>query len=251
MFEIDKQKFGAFIAELRKEKGYTQKDVAQKLFISDKAVSKWETAASIPDTALLVPLADLLGLSVTELLMCERVEKKNAMDTETVESLIKTAINYSEDHPARAYQEKSKWMLLYLLSLIVGCAVLVWNYLQNCMTDTSLYAVLMGAGFGAYFVFFVRTKLPTYYDENRITAFNDGPLRINLPGVAFNNTNWSYIVLVGRIWTCVSMAVYPLLALLLISFAPNLWANWEKAIFLVLLLGGLFVPMYAVGKKYQ
>ena len=70
MFEIDKQQFGAFIATLRKEKGYTQKDLAQQLFISDKAVSKWETAASIPDTALLIPLADLLGISVTELLMC-------------------------------------------------------------------------------------------------------------------------------------------------------------------------------------
>ena len=44
MFEIDKQKFGAFIAELRKEKGMTQKELAEKLFISDKAVSKWETA---------------------------------------------------------------------------------------------------------------------------------------------------------------------------------------------------------------
>ena len=49
MFEIDRQKFGAFIAELRKEKGMTQKELAEKLFISDKAVSKWETAQSIPD----------------------------------------------------------------------------------------------------------------------------------------------------------------------------------------------------------
>ena len=42
MFEIDKQKFGAFVAELRKEKGYTKKELAQRLFISDKAVSKWK-----------------------------------------------------------------------------------------------------------------------------------------------------------------------------------------------------------------
>ena len=55
MFEIDKRKFGAFVCELRKEKGYTQKELAEKLYISDKAISKWETADSIPDTALLVP----------------------------------------------------------------------------------------------------------------------------------------------------------------------------------------------------
>ena len=47
MFEIDKKKFGAFVSELRKEKGYTQKELAQKLLISDKAVSKWETGGSL------------------------------------------------------------------------------------------------------------------------------------------------------------------------------------------------------------
>lgn len=46
MFEIDRKKFGAFVALLRKEKGYTQKELAQRLFISDKAVSKWETGVS-------------------------------------------------------------------------------------------------------------------------------------------------------------------------------------------------------------
>lgn len=51
MFEIDKKAFGSFIAELRKEKGMTQKELAEKLFVSDKAVSKWETGGSIPDVA--------------------------------------------------------------------------------------------------------------------------------------------------------------------------------------------------------
>lgn len=46
MYELDRKKFGAFISELRKEKGYTQKDLAQKLLISDKAISKWETGVS-------------------------------------------------------------------------------------------------------------------------------------------------------------------------------------------------------------
>lgn len=48
MFEIDKEKLGAFISQLRKEKGYTQKELAEQLFLSNKAISKWETGASNP-----------------------------------------------------------------------------------------------------------------------------------------------------------------------------------------------------------
>ena len=47
MFEIDKKKFGAFLSQKRKEKGYTQTDLAHTLFLSDKAVSKWETGGSL------------------------------------------------------------------------------------------------------------------------------------------------------------------------------------------------------------
>ena len=73
MYELNRQQFGAFVARLRKEKGYTQKELAQQLHLSDKAVSKWETGVSIPDTALLVPLSELLGVTVTELLLCRRL----------------------------------------------------------------------------------------------------------------------------------------------------------------------------------
>ena len=47
MHDIDKVKFGAFVAQLRKEQGLTQKDLAEKLYISNKAVSKWETGVSL------------------------------------------------------------------------------------------------------------------------------------------------------------------------------------------------------------
>ena len=108
MYELNKQKFGAFVSALRKERGYTQKELAQKLFISDKAVSKWETGMSVPDVSLLVPLSELLGVSVTELLMCEKMEQPAQMDTCQVESLVKTAIAYADETPQRAYQSDRK-----------------------------------------------------------------------------------------------------------------------------------------------
>ena len=74
MFEINKDAFGGFVQMLRKEKGFSQKDLAQKLMVSDKAVSKWETGHSLPDITLLVPLSDALDVTVTELLECKRME---------------------------------------------------------------------------------------------------------------------------------------------------------------------------------
>lgn len=67
MFEIDRKEFGAFLALLRKEKGMTQKELAERLYVSDKAVSKWETGVSIPDVSLLLPLSEELDVTVAEL----------------------------------------------------------------------------------------------------------------------------------------------------------------------------------------
>ena len=76
---MDNEKMGTFIAELRKEKGMTQRELAAKLNITDKAVSKWERCLSLPDIALLTPLAQELGVSVGELLAGEK-EKTDRND---------------------------------------------------------------------------------------------------------------------------------------------------------------------------
>lgn len=95
MFEIDKTQFGEFLASQRKRKGYTQKELAQKLFISDKAVSKWERGLSMPDISLLMPLADVLEVTVTELLEGRRMENAGGIDTDQVENLVKKVLSFS------------------------------------------------------------------------------------------------------------------------------------------------------------
>lgn len=62
------QSLGSIIASLRKEKGMTQRDLAQKMGATDKAVSKWERNLSFPDIASLPLLAEQLGISVEDLL---------------------------------------------------------------------------------------------------------------------------------------------------------------------------------------
>ena len=248
MFEIDRAKFGSFVAELRKEKGYTQKELASQLFISDKAVSKWETGASIPDTSLLIPLAELLGVSVTELLLSKRQEAAPLLDTAEVETVVKTAILYSEENAERAYITKSRWGILYILSAVLGFLTLFLGYLHGYLSEMSITGFCMGAAFGAYFVFFIRTKLPRYYDENRINTYTDGFFQLSIPGISLNNANWRSIIVSGRIWSVLAMVLFPALSLLLHQFCPA-WVWIERAFFLVLMLGGLFIPMYVIGKR--
>ena len=73
MEQIDRERFGTFLSELRKEKSFTQQELADRLFVSNKAVSKWERGLSLPDISLLTPLADILGVTVAELLKGERL----------------------------------------------------------------------------------------------------------------------------------------------------------------------------------
>ena len=65
---VDAERTGRFIAALRREKGLTQRALAEQLSVTDKAVSRWETGKGLPDAALLAPLAAALGVSVGELL---------------------------------------------------------------------------------------------------------------------------------------------------------------------------------------
>ncbi len=69
---MDNKKFGKFILQLRKEKGWTQQEFADKIFVTDKAVSKWERGLCFPDISLMIPIAELFSISVSELLKGEK-----------------------------------------------------------------------------------------------------------------------------------------------------------------------------------
>ncbi len=65
---MDAKKTGSFIFERRKELNITQKELAEKLYITDKAISKWERGLSFPDISVLIPLSDILKVSLYDLL---------------------------------------------------------------------------------------------------------------------------------------------------------------------------------------
>ena len=74
---MDQIKIGRFIAENRRLQGLTQAQLAERLNITDRAVSKWETGRSLPDAALMLALCEILKISVNELLNGEKVTMEN------------------------------------------------------------------------------------------------------------------------------------------------------------------------------
>ena len=74
---MDQVKIGKFIAECRKKADLTQMQLAEKLNITDRAISKWETGKSLPDSSIMLELCDVLGISVNDLLCGEIVTMDN------------------------------------------------------------------------------------------------------------------------------------------------------------------------------
>lgn len=79
---MDQVKIGKFITECRKNVNITQKDLANKLNITDRAVSKWETGKSMPDIATLIPLSEILNVSIIELLNGEKNSENDEINIE-------------------------------------------------------------------------------------------------------------------------------------------------------------------------
>ena len=75
---MDQRKVGRFIADCRKKVNLTQRQLAEKLGITDKAISKWERGITMPDSAIMLELCDLLCISVNELLSGEKISMENS-----------------------------------------------------------------------------------------------------------------------------------------------------------------------------
>ena len=258
MFDIDKKEFGGFITELRKEKGLTQKELAEKLFVSDKAVSKWECGLSMPDITLLVPLSKIFDITVTELLECKRLENVEHLQIGKVDELVNKAIACSKEELEENLIQKKKMQKAFGLSVLLSGIEVVVSFMlgmtiEQFASQNILLFIMFGLIFGTWFCFFAKEKLPTYYDEQKISIYSDGFFQLSILGVHFNNSNWKHIIQVGRIWSMVVLIGFPFMGLLLNMVFTNdiLILGVISTIGLTFGLGGLFIPMYVVAKKYE
>lgn len=98
---------GKFIADERKRKGYTQKQLAEKLGISDKTISKWECGKGFPEVSLLLPLCSELEITVNELLSAKRVSEEEYRKK-------------AEENMLNMMKEKDENKKKFLLTVLIG-----------------------------------------------------------------------------------------------------------------------------------
>ena len=144
---MDLEKTGELLSRLRKECGMTQKQVAEKLQISDRTVSKWERGKSMPDASIMLELCEILGITVNELLSGERIKMED-YKKKAEENLIEL----------QAKKEKAQKDFDFLSKILIPVFLLffVLNMVLNFYFPEKNYNGLLGfASFIIAVMFFV------------------------------------------------------------------------------------------------
>lgn len=133
---MDAKKFGIFIADIRKKENMTQKDLAEKLQVTDKAVSRWERGLGFPDINTLEPLADALHLSVLELMKSEKIEEITVTCDEAAEA-IRSTFDIAKEQRAR--ERRNLMKILAVIASVLAVVVV----LDSVGTDVFILLVAL------------------------------------------------------------------------------------------------------------
>ena len=157
---MDQIKIGRFIAECRKKASFTQMQLAEKLGITDKAVSKWERGIAMPDTSIMLELCDILRISVNELLSGEKIDMEN--NNQKNEQLLLDMATELEKKNKTIWSSMWALMIVSMTALLAGIFLAaflipegVWQFvtiLGACIVFLipCFYAVKLEVSVGAY-----------------------------------------------------------------------------------------------------
>ncbi len=225
--QLDAATLGAFVARVCAERGLTQRQLAERLYVSDKTVSKWERGLSLPSVPLLVPLAGALGLSISELMACKEAPHEERLGRAEADRLIAASLDLS-GATLTGRQRALRCAAFAATVAVWGALTVAAVHLRNLDTllsgfsDPAVAGGLLMLVALAWFSFFCHETLPGYYDENRISFVAQGPFRMNLGCLMrVHNGNWPAICRAAR-WSAAAAAVLlPALELALGDVLPN------------------------------
>lgn len=141
---MDQISIGKFIQELRKEKNMTQEELAQKLGVTDKSISRWENGKTMPDISLFNLLADELNCTVPELLNGRKMTKEELLD---MRDTINNLIEYEFNKQVKDNKNFNKYNLIGSITLILALLHNSFGYLDFIFTP-NIVEFVQGSLFG-------------------------------------------------------------------------------------------------------
>lgn len=160
---MDNQNFGIFITTLRKEKGWTQRELADKLNVTDKAISKWERGLGFPDIKMLEPLAKALDVSLLEIMHSERIQEQEVA-TECAEEAISDVID------VLSYQRKIERRNIFIGIMSVISLILI-IFLVDAMELVGFIMVCLPIIFLAIGVLLILISWKKYKEHSTYLTF--------------------------------------------------------------------------------
>ena len=150
---MDQKKIGIFLKELRKEKNITQEALAEKLNVSNRTVSRWETGNNMPDISLLVELSEFYHVSIPEIIDGERKSEK--MNQETRDTAVKMA-EYSKNEVKLEKKKVISFLLMVFGAFIIISAFAIF---PNDSSWGSIYSIIGGIILVTGFYFKIKSAL--------------------------------------------------------------------------------------------
>ena len=165
---MDTKKIGAFIAMNRKKKGYTQEQLAEKLGVTNKTISRWENGHYMPDLSLLEPLSKELDITLNELLAGEEIIKEEAMEY-SEQNLIQT-IDYTD----KKIKNEHKKLSLFIIGIGIFTSLCAFTVFPSESSWGSIYSMI---GLFLFVVgIFRELKITSLLKNASVTQFKQPPI---------------------------------------------------------------------------
>ncbi len=168
---MNQEKIGKFIAYCRKEKNMTQEELAQKLHLTDKAISKWENGRCLPDLSILEPLSKTLDVSINEILSGEKIKEEELKD-HTDKNII-DVVNYSDEKIKRIKRTIKVSSIIMIIALATLMFASDYDHIKEGKKPNFMFLVskkdnkytYLGLGSKLVREVAAEEKDPLYYDK--------------------------------------------------------------------------------------
>ena len=169
---MDQHKIGEFLKTLRKENKLTQEELADKMNVSRRTVSRWETGSNLPDLSILVELADLYDVDMREIFNGER--KDETVDKDLKETMLMAA-DYTDDNMKKVMK---RMQLMFIGATVCGALYIILVFFGPNI-DTGLYGMRNGLLLGIMFGMLILGIFVTDKNFAKITERKQQLLRKN------------------------------------------------------------------------